>query len=325
MIIDMRTFSILCTLLLAFTALPAAAQLTSNQFTTPEYGLEIQPEFPRPGETITATLTDHRGSSFGATVTWLVDGKVISTAENQRKTTLTAGKIGVPQTIEVILSKSGNTSESLKKIITPLYVDIVIEPQTRTPDFYIGRSLPSIGSIVNATALINGSKVPASDLVYTWRIGQQVIEGGPIRGRNQVSYTTPMGDRETLTVQIATTNGTIIARRSVSIPSVSPTIQFYELSPLFGLNSKTIIDSIPLIGNSTVIKAEPYYLDSRVYNQPAISQWKIGGITTSNQSSNPYEITLQRSWSGGSTELEFQVRDTTQVLQGAKGSTRINF
>jgi len=325
MIMDMRTFSILVTILFALSATPAVAQFSTDQFTNPEYGIEIQPEFPRPGEAITATLTDYRGSSFGANVTWVLNGRVIPDAENQRQTIVTAGEAGVAQTIEAILTKGSGQGERLRAIVKPIYLDIVIEPQTRTPDFYLGRSLPSIGSIVNATALISGDNSRVSDLVFTWRIGQQVIEGGPIRGRNQVSYTTPMGSSETLSVQVAKTDGTVIARRSVSIPSVEPIVQFYELSPLFGISNKVIGSTVPLIGNSTIVKVEPYYLDSRVYNNPSIIQWKLGGVTTSNQSRNPYEITLQRMWTGGSTELEFQVRDTAQVLQGVKGSTRINF
>lgn len=322
---DMRTFFILATILFTLPVIPASAQFSTNQFTNPEYGIEIQPEFPRPGEAVTATLTDYRGSSFGANVTWVLNGNVIPEAENQRQTIITAGEAGVPQTIEAILTKGSGQGERLRTVIKPIYLDIVIEPQTRTPDFFLGRSLPSIGSIVNATALISGDSSQVSNLVFTWRIGQQVIEGGPVRGRNQVSYTTPMGSSETLSVQVAKTDGTVIARRSVSIPSVEPFLQFYELSPLFGISSKVISGTVPLIGNSTIVKAEPYHLDSRVYNNPSIVQWKLGGVTTSNQSRNPYEITLQRMSTGGSTELEFHVRDTAQVLQGAKGSTRINF
>ncbi|NCN12027.1 hypothetical protein GW937_01765 [Candidatus Kaiserbacteria bacterium] len=321
----MRILFSLFIILFLLSATPAVAQFNSNQFTTPESGIDLQPKFPHPGEIVTATINDYRSSSFGSDLIWVLDGKIVPGTKNKRTITFTAGELGASQAIEVVLTKGEGQNEKLKAVIKPIYLDIIVEPQTRTPDFYIGRALPSMGSVVNATALISGDNTPVSDLVYTWRIGQNVIEGAAIRGQNQVSYTTPMSNKEILSVEIAKIDGTIIAKRFVLIPSVEPVIQFYELSPLFGISNKVISDSIPLIGNSTIIKAEPYYLDSRVYNNPAIIEWKLGGIVTSNQSKNPYEITLERTWAGGSTGLEFHVRDTKQVLQGAKGSTRINF
>jgi hypothetical protein len=324
MIIYMRIFSIVGVFTLFLFASPALAQFSSNSFLEQDYGIQLQPEFPRPGEQVTATFVDYRGGSTGANITWVFAGGVIPEAENQRNVIVTAGKAGETQVVEVILTKVGGNKEVLTKTIKPIYLDIIIEPQTRTPSFYLGRSLPSIGSIVNVTALVTDKNLRNPDLIYTWRLGQQVLEGGAVRGRNQVSYTTPMGGNEVLTLQVSELNGTVLARRSIFAPSVEPIIRFYTTSPLFGVSNRAAV-SIPLISNSITVQAEPFYLDSRVYNNPAITEWKIGNTRVNNPSSNPYEITLERSGAEGSIDLDFHVRDTTQVLQGAKGTTRINF
>jgi hypothetical protein len=133
-----------------------------------------------------------------------------------------------------------------------------------------------------------------------------------------------MGESETLTLQVAELDGTVLARRSILVPSVEPVIHFYTVSPLFGISNRAA-STVPLISNSVIVQAEPYYLDSRVYNEPAFIEWKIGGTKTINPNNNPYEITLERSGVFGATNLDFHVRDTKQVLQGAKGTTRINF
>ncbi|MCA9357728.1 hypothetical protein KC902_00515 [Candidatus Kaiserbacteria bacterium] len=322
----MRTIVTTFIFILSLAAIPASAQFSSNNtFTQPEFGIEIQPKYPAPGEEVTLSINDYRGSSYGANITWVLDGRVIPEAENKREAKVTTGALGTTQSVEVILTRSGGGRESLQTVIRPIYLDIIIEPQTHVPENYLGRALPSIGSTVNATALISGAGFRNPDLIYTWRFGQQVIEGGSLRGRNQVSFTTTNNSNETLSVQVATLDGSVIASRSISIPSVAPEIHFYEVSALFGMSKKTLSEGISLIGNSLVVAAEPYYLDSRVYNNPAITEWTLGNTIAETGGGNPYEVTLERTGSGGVLNLSFHVRDTTQVLQGAIGATQVNF
>lgn len=322
----MRIFSILFILFLGLSATPVLAQFSTQSFIDPVSGIELKPEYPQPGEKITAAIADYSNGSYGAAITWSLNGEIIPEAENQRTVVFTAGKAGEPQTIRAVLDKTSGGNMTLSKTVSPAFLDIIIEPQTRTPEFYLGRSLPSIGSIVNATALVSVDKIQNSpDLIYTWRIGQQVIEGGPIRGRNQVSFSTPRGTNEVLAVQVSRLDGTVVSQRSILLPSVSPEVHFYEVSSLFGINKKAVDKNVSILGNSIVLRAEPYYLDSRAYNNPSIIQWKLANSSIDNPSSNPYEITLQRVGVSGSTELMFHVRDTEQLLQGAQGATHINF
>lgn len=321
----MRTISIFCILFLSLVANEAAAQFNIGSFTEPQQGIELQPEFPRPGESVTARINDYGNLSYGATITWVLNGDVIPGTLNQREITIIAGEAGKTQTLQAIFSKETSGTEGLSVSFTPVYLDIVIEPQTHTPDFYLGRSLPSIGSLVNVTALISGNGFLNPDLIYTWRFGQQILEGGALRGRNRISLTMPMGRSEVLTVEVAKLDGSIIARRSLYLPSVTPEVTFYEVNPLFGMSKKAATGGVQLISNNTIVQAVPYYLDTRVYNDPAVIKWELGGVTTDNPAGNPYEITLQRTGMTGSTKLNFHVRDTKQILQGAESSTRINF
>lgn len=321
----MKKSIILVLILIGFNHSTALAQLDVASLTTPELTIDLQPEFPQPGEPVTAKLNDYGGGNFGSAITWVLDGEVIPEAENQRQTTITAGEAGLAQKIEVVLNKPQGGKEVIDATIYPIYLDIVIEPQTRVPDFYLGRSLPSIGSIVNATALISDKEFRSSDLIYTWKVNQQVLEGGPIRGRNQVSFTVPRGDEMILTLQVNELNGKVIARRSFIIPSVAPQIYFYEVSSLFGISKKVISNNLTLLGDSVIVRAEPYYLDSRVYNNPDVKIWKINGLETTNTGGNPYEVTLQKVGPQGLSTLLFHVRDTKEILQGAQSSIQINF
>lgn len=322
----MRTLSLIFLFAAVFMAAPTYAQFDSLTYSGNDSGLEFQPEFPQPGELVTISIRDYRNSSYGAKITWVLDGKVIPDAENQRQVSVTAGAAGGSQKIEAVLTRVTGSNDVISAVLRPVYLDIILEPQTRTPDFYLGRSLPSVGSSVNATVLVSqGSGIRNTDLVYTWKLGQQVLGGGPLRGQNKISYITPVGNGEIMSVQVSELGGTVLARRAFLVPSVDPVIRFYEVNALFGINKKAVTTGAPLISNSLTLRAEPYYLDSRIYNDPAILQWKLGGREASNTSSNPYEIALQRTGLTGSTQLEFLVRDTKQVLQGAQATTRINY
>lgn len=316
-------FIIFCILFLPITHV-AHAQLDVNSLVSPELLLEVEPEFPRPGEEVTVTINDYRGGTYGSAVTWLYDGQVVDSAENRRSVVVTAGTLNQPATVEAVLSKPGGGKEVLSTTIRPVYLDIIVEAQTRVPDFYRGRALPSIGSMVNVTALVNDGRM-RNDLVYTWRLNRQVLEGGPIRGRNQVSFATPMGENAILSVQATEPNGKVLARRAIFVPSVQPTLSFHEVSALFGVKTRPIDGDLILVGNTATVRAEPYHLDTRVYNNPAITEWKINNTTTGNTGGNPYEVTFQQTGFAGSANLSFQVRDTTQVLQGAKDTIQVRF
>lgn len=302
----------------------ASAQIDIQDLVNPKLLLEVEPEFPRPGEQVTISLNDYRGGTYGSNVTWLYDGQVVAEAENRRSVTITAGALNTPIKIEAILNKPTGGREVLSTLIRPVYLDIVIEAQTRVPDFYLGRALPSIGSIVNATVLVNDGSM-RKDLVYTWQLNRQVLEAGPIRGRNQVSFTTPQGDSSILSVQATTPSGTILARRAIFVPSVQPTISFHAVSTLFGVRHSPISSELILVGNSATIQAEPYNLDIRVYNNPDIAQWKINNSPSQTAGGNPYQVTFQQTGFSGSANLSFQVRDTTQVLQGANDNIQVRF
>jgi hypothetical protein len=320
----MRLFFILLFILFGTTAYTANAQINAQGLINSEQLLGVEPEFPRPGERVTVTLNDYRSGAYGSSVTWLFDGQVVEGTENRRSVTLTAGSLNKETKIEVVLSKPSGGKDVLSTTLKPVYLDIIIEAQTRVPEFYLGRALPSIGSIVNATALVNDGST-RNDLVYTWRLNRQVLEGGPIRGRNQVSFATPRGENSILSVQVTEPNGSILARRSILVPSVSPSISFHEVSSLFGVRHKPIDSELIMVGNTATIQAEPYNLDIRVYNNPDIAQWEINNSLSQNQGGNPYQVTFQPTGFAESANLSFKVRDTTQVLQGARDNIQVRF
>lgn len=287
--------------------------------------IDLDPAYPAPGQTFTAKANDYALPIQGNGLRWMVDGKPLASAENQRTITLTAKEVGEMTTIELIVDLPGGGTSRVTKQIEPVYLDIVIEPQTRTPAFYRGRALPSIGSTVNATAIVNGNEMAPSALIYTWRLNNEALEGGAVRGNNTVSFTMPRGQFATLGLTINRADGSTLSQRLFSLRTAEPRLAFYEVSPLYGLTTKTIKDTLPLVGSSLSVRAEPYYLDLLTYNDPDHLEWKIDGVINRNPSQNPYEVTIAQTGVSGASSVNFHVRNTTQVLQGAQGGFRLTY
>jgi hypothetical protein len=142
-------------------------------------------------------------------------------------------------------------------------------------------------------------------------------------GASVINFTVPQGSTAVLSLQVSTGKGVVLAKRTISVPVVKPELYFYEVNPLFGILPRAIDRSFNLIGNGATLRAEPYYLDSLVFNNPSILNWKINRDIAS-PDSNPYEITLERTGYPGDAALEFEVRSTTQLLQGVRGGINLH-
>ena len=317
----MRVF--LALLLLSMSPFLVSAQTNIDAFINTDLALEIQPTFPQPGEQLTLTLNDYGGSYYGASLEWYKDAVNIPSATNQRSLSITAPAIGAKETISIVLKMPSGVTASVKQVIAPIYADIIIEPQTHVPGFYKGRALPSAGSTVNLTALLSDGSPLGTDFIYTWRVNENVLEGGSLRGRNKISFVAPQDKELIISLQIAKPSGDILASRSIYIASMRPELHFYEVNALYGVETRTIRSDFPMIGSSVVIKAEPYYLDSNVFNQPSILEWKINQTKVANPNGDPYELTLEKTGYTGRAKMEFHVRSTIDLLQGARGEFNI--
>jgi hypothetical protein len=287
--------------------------------------LDLEPVYPEPLTEISVKLNDYALTARVVSINWRVDGTVFTEAQNQRTISISTKEAGKETTVEAILELAGGMTQVVKKVITPVYLDIIVEPQTKTPPFYIGRGLPSIGSTINLTALVSGNTTPTKDLIYTWRLNNQVLGGGSVRGGNKVTATTPLGQVMMITVDITTINGTVVVKRTIEIPSVAPVIYFYENNPLYGLSHKAVTN-LSLVGASATVRAEPYNLDINTYNNPDFLEWEVDGIKTDTKSTNPYEITLGRPGETyGTSRVNLHIRNLSQLLQGSEGNFQVTF
>lgn len=321
----MRFFLFIFFAVVLFSGNAALAQGPGFIYGQDALSIDLDPAFPGPENPFTASANDYSLPVQGAGIRWFVDGELVVEARNKRDLKLVSKPVGETTTIELVIDLAGGGTISAKRVIAPMYLDVIVEPQTRTPAFFKGRPLPSIGSTVNATALINGDPTKASSYIYTWQLNGETLEGGAVRGQNVISFPMPRGNNAVLSLEVRTPDGDTLARRTIGLTSVYPSVQFYEVSTLYGLSKRALGDSTPLTGTTLVVRAEPYNLDLDTFNDPDVAEWRINNKISPNQSSNPYEITLASSGVGGKTKIAFHVRNTIQVLQGARAEFLVTF
>ena len=291
----------------------------------PGISIKITPTYPEPDTAFTASLDDYSSIDRVTNIAWKVDGEVIPLAANLRELNLRSKGDGQSTVIEAVVTYSTGRTQTIKQTVTPRYLDIIVEAQTKTPSFYLGRSLPSADSTVNLTAVLSNTAIANGNLLYTWRLNNTVIGGGAQRGKNKTSITTPAGTAFLIGLEVSTLTGEILARRTVSVPSVSPTLHFYEKSSLYGLSNRSV-SSLNLTGDSITMQAEPYNLAIETYNLPDLVEWKINGAVVRNPNQNPYEITLTAdNQTFSASTIDFHVRNLSSLLQGARGQFKLNF
>ncbi len=296
----------------------------------------MEPAHPQPQKDVKIIINDYKGDFTNYVVEWFENGKKIPNTYNMREITVNSGSSGETKKIKIVYT---DTEKLIKKEsvveINPVYIDVILEPQTHVPDFYQGRPLPSSNSIVNVTALVDNT-IDEKSLVYVWKINNKSINGfNNGKGLSKTYFTMP-NRNSMLTLTVQTRYGKIVGRRVIFVKLAEPELLFYKINSLLGiLGNRTLDDNVFIKKSTITIAAEPYFLDSRVYNNPTYLNWVIDGVDTS-VSDNPYKITLKDNTENevsGDKVIErnkvsnvfFRVRgDDRFILQGVEGTVNIS-
>lgn len=314
----MRFFAVVFTLGILLPVLPAFAQVGGSitDITGEAISIVLDPQYPNPGDQVTATIDDYSLGGSGATITWFFDGLSVPSVSGSRNITFTAPSVDTTMNIVARLEfRDGKTLEA-KRILKPLYLDLIIEPQTYTPLFYQGRALPTKGSVVNINALLQNKNGPlnSAEYSYSWTLNNKSVYGGTRIGGNWAQIVVPHGQSSTITITVQDKSGTTIARKLVAIPTVDLEVHAYPVGSLLGLGQKAITGDFIITGNSASIRAVPYYLDNRAVSNELFTEWSINNQPVVNGSSDPFEINLERGVAG-SAQVGFRIRNLSELLQ----------
>lgn len=243
-----------------------------------DVGIVSNPRHPAPLSEVRLSLNDYNTSTIGASTYWFVDGVELVDMRNERSITLTSGALGEETVVRAEMRSATLPTISMTHTIRPIEIDIILEADTYTPNFYKGRALPTPESSVRAFAYVHtGDGTSPDALAYKWKFGETVLSGGPVKGKYQVDITVPRLNGGRLSVEVYTAEGELIGTEYVVVGSVKPLLLFYEYSPLHGLIQKTSSDTLTVSAPNTTLYAEPYFLNTQNITNDATFTWKVRG------------------------------------------------
>ena len=297
---------------------------TPSEVLSNTISLSLVPAYPGLGEEFTATLGGYGVVKTG--VRWFINGREDSESRNKDSITLQASTIAVATTIEAVVATSNNITVTKKYVVTPKRVDLIVTANTLVPPFYKGRSLPSSGSTITATAFVfSGGASVTNAYSYLWKVNGKAQTNTAGKGNSTFTFTPNFEKNILLSVDVQDQQGKIVAQKSQSIPIVQPELYFYEQNPLRGLSYTALRDPYIFVGDEMTIRAEGYFMNPTLRGTNILRQWSIGNKTVTTQENDPQEITVSKDGNSGSSKLSFHIRNLQQLLQGVEKSITITF
>lgn len=289
----------------------------------PQYGqaqftnisLNVSDVRPEPGQTVQFSLS---GSLLGNQnrVQWYVNGIEQNEWRGTISPSLTINNLE-RRTIEARIEGQ----VIARSIINPVYIDIVVEPQTYIPPHYTGRPLPSSGSNVRLVALVEEAGAHnASQYNYTWRVDGRTVDA--VAGQNTLVITMPSNSSQ---VDLTVRRGDIIVgEQRFTLPAVQPTLIFYTVHPLYGLQDRGFQNSYTFNNSTVSLEAAPFYIPTQAVSSLAETeiQWRVNGLEISSDADNRLRTTIQRGNVTNGSLLRFNLFNPAAWQQQAQGTLR---
>lgn len=302
---------------------------SSGSIFEPSVEISISPDNPIANSQITATLHTNAFSTNDAFIGWALNGKVLDQGTGKSSFTFTLGDTGGTVRLEAVIQPAGSGDVIRKSTtITPADIDIIAEPQGYIPPFYEGGVRPALQSSIIFTIIphitLNGARVPASDLTYTWSKNKSVVEQYSGYGKYVNIINLDFLSRPfTLTVEAHTLGNEVSVSKSISINPRTPELIVYEEDPLLGtLSQKALEGTVSLSSDELWLRAVPYWSDLTDRNSGKTqTTWQMNGT---NVQSGPLEETLVlRRPDGvetGKTNIALSIDNQSKILQALQKS-----
>ncbi len=261
-----------CVAILACT-IPVHAQMLGADPLT----VGIFPQYPAPYETVTITPQSTLVDLATAVVTISANGTVLSKGSGSQGAAFQVGAGGAVDTIVVsIESLQGKYQKTV--VIRPASVALVMEPMSTTHPFYAGANLIASEGRLRFIALpelrnAKGLLAPET-LIYTWKVGNQLLTAQSGIGHSVLSATAPIRYRDTdVSLTVSAPDGSVAAHTAITVAPVDPLMVIYHSSPLAGPNFDMAIGtSFSMNGGEDAFRAVPYF-----FSGETAFTWSVNG------------------------------------------------
>lgn len=286
------------------------------------FSLLTSPELPKAHQPFTVTATGTLAPLSDAKIQFFVNGVLNTESEGRPFITLTAPESGKSMIVRAVVETAEETYQN-QIIVSPQDAVLILEPLSTIPETYKGAALLPARTEARIVAIpdfrtANGNSIPASELVYSWQVGERLLEDFSGIGRSTLRIEGPSRYRtETVSVYVTTQDKRFVARADVEMTPVPPVVRLYRTTPLVGTVFSTAIGaSFVMSSDEDTFTAFPFFFR----DWPALS-WRVGGVSGGSDRA----LTVRSGGSGeGSANVQVEASDA-ETLSVARASTQVSF
>jgi hypothetical protein len=301
-------------------AVPAYAQsLPTDEPLT----LSVSPSYPRPYQTVTITPNSTLIDLSASTVKVTVDGATVYEGSGTQPTNVRAGALGERTTVVVTAVDPAGKTYSRTQVLRPAEVSLMLEPESTGHPFYQGGGLVASEGRVRLIALADlrtapGTRLPASSLVYTWRLGNRILTDSSGIGRSTLIATAPVRYRNAdITVTVTSPDSALVGEAGTVISAVDPIARIYRNDPLLGPDFDTALSSqFSMQDTEATFRAIGYF-----FAVPPAFAWTVNGATNGTDK----DITVRATGNGQGTAHLGMVATETATRRSAESRVTVDF
>jgi len=294
---DMRLYRFALVIVLLFSGLSVHAQGIGS---TEPFSLVINPEFPRPYQSVSISPRSTLINLAASTVVIRVNGQEVERGSGQVVGYARMGAPGEATTVSVSITNGGQT-HTKELTLRAADVALVVEPLSTAHPFYRGGSLAASEGRVRLVAVPDvrtspGSPVAPQNLIYTWRLGSQVLQSASGIGKNSIEATAPVRYRDArISVTVTTQDESVVAYAQTLVSPIDPVLRIYRNDPLLGpLFDNALIGSVTMASGEETYRVVPYYFPST----PVLT-WDVNSV----ESGGERDITVRANGNGRGSAL----------------------
>jgi hypothetical protein len=301
--------------------------LPTTSFASDDVVVNLDPKTPTPYSPITVTLTSYSFDVNTTLITWSRNGKEILKGTGEKRLTVQMGSVGNQIPIHVHLVTADNQITDTDIVLTPESVDILYEtPESYTPLFYEGRSLPSEGALVKFVAVPNisenGVQNPASSLSYFWYVNDEFKEDVSGAGKSSNNFNLDLFSNFTRIKVVVHSPRGATAEKFIDIYPHAIMPLFYTYDDIFGVNYTNLIDKRFEATKDFTLALEPFYLSlNKSATEDVSYSWAVDGLPVTPLGGRLLSMHPKEN-SYGSRILSISVENNKRQLQ--KANTTLN-
>lgn len=285
--------------------------------------LSISPLYPRPYQTVSiaprSTLIDLSAS----TVTVSVNGTRVYEGSGTQATSVRTGGLGERTTVVVSVTDPSGRTYTKTQVFRPAEVSLVLEPVSTVHPFYQGGGLVASEGRVRLVALADmrtapGARLPASGLVYTWRLGDRILTDSSGIGRSTLTATAPVRYRNAdITVTVTSQDGGLVGEARTVVSPTDPVAYVYRNDPLLGPNfDVALTDRFSMPDTEATFRAVGYF-----FSVPPTFAWTVNG----NANGTDKDLTVRATGSGQGTARLGVTATEAQSRRNASANVTVDF